>query len=483
MVSGSWWVVCFAGLLTVAACDAGDEESQGASGAGGQVAGAAAAGTGVGAGGTAATDGGAAAGGTPHAAGTSGDGGTHEGSAAAGAEANDAGASAAGSASGGAPETGGLGGQSAGGDASGGEAGQGEAAPAVAYVSSLLGELVVASLDPTSGAPTPLPSSPVDVAGSLHGVAVGADGKFLFVAAEPDRIDTYPIAADGSLPAEPSSSAPVDDDNLLLAIALDPLGRFAYGLSPFSKSIYAFSVEPSTGVLTPSAEPLLVGSAPDHRGPAFAAVDPTGRFVYVTQLPVGPSPDDGIRGYRVDPTSGELTELANSPFADGNVAAGALVFRPDGKFLFSSGGGVNAFAIDDDGNLGLVEGSPFSLDVQSDPWAPNIAIDPQGKLLYVTNFGPTRHVTGFAIDALSGALEPVPGTPITTAAPYSLALGPGGRVLYVGDDNGEISAFKVHRPSGRLSALENSPFPVGGAEAHFAFVTLPGALRATSGSR
>ena len=120
----------------------------------------------------------------------------------------------------------------------------------------------------------------------------------------------------------------------------------------------------------------------------------------------------------------------------------------------------------------MVEGSPFSLDVGSDPWAPNITIDPQGKLLYVCNFGLTRHITGFAIDAVSGALEQTPG-PVTTSAPYSLALGPGGRFLYVADDDGVTSVFRVARPTGALSKLDASPFPFGGLEADFAFVTLP----------
>ncbi|HYQ15319.1 MAG TPA: beta-propeller fold lactonase family protein, partial [Polyangiaceae bacterium] len=233
-----------------------------------------------------------------------------------------------------------------------------------------------------------------------------------------------------------------------------------------------FKVDPLSGALTLSGDSLKLGAGPDHRAPAFVAPEPTGHFVYVTQLAAGVQPDDGIRGYSVDQTSGELTELPGSPFNAGNVIAGAIVFRPDGKFLFSSGNGVNAFAIGAQGQLTLVDGSPFSTDVQSDPWAPNITIDPAGKLLYVSNFGPTRHVTGFKIDPISGALEQA-GAPVTTTSPYSLALGPGGRFLYVGEDTGEIAVFKVSRPSGQLTALDGSPFQFGGLEPDLAFLTLP----------
>lgn len=409
-------------------------------------------------------------------AGTAGQAGRDPGRAGTGSgEDGDAGAGRGGEPGRGAAGSGGDGGdRNQGGEGNqGGGGGEDAAAPGVAYISTFIGDLLVASLDPESGAPTLLPSSPIAVDGFSHGVAVSPDARFLFVPAQPARIDTYPIAVDGSLPTEPSSSAEVDDDNPMLSVALDPLGRFAYGVSPFSQTVYAFTIEPASGALTLSGDPISIGTPPDHRAPAFVGPAPSGRFVYVTQMAAGPAPDDGIRAYRVDQTNGRLTELAESPFQAGNVVAGAVVFTPDGKFMFTSGGGVNAFKVDtESGKLELVAGSPFSLDVQSDAWAPNLAIDPEGKLLYASNFALTRHVSGFAIDPESGALSPVPGSPASTPSPYSLALGPGGRFLYVGDDTGQISVFRVARPSGRLVELDDSPFPFGGLEADFAFVSL-----------
>jgi 6-phosphogluconolactonase (cycloisomerase 2 family) len=462
------WLVLLVGCVAVAACDSSDEEDgggdAGSGGASGGKAGSSSGGTASGAAGK------AGGGGSSSKAGGGGSGGSAAGIAGAGGEeAGGAAPDSAGAA--GAPS--GVGGEGGLGGGEGGAGGTGEQPEAVAYVSTVLGELLVASLDPESGVPTLLPSSPIEVDGFLHGVAVHPTGKLLFVPAEPARIDTYPIAADGSLPEQPSFSAAVEDDSPMLGVALDPLGRFAYGVSPFSKTIYVFTVDQTTGELTPSAEPLLVGSEPDHRSPAFVAPDPTGQFVYVTQMAAGPAPDDGIRGYSVDQTTGELTELDASPFNAGGVIAGAIVFRPDGKFLYSSGAGLNAFAIGDDGDLTLVEGSPFTLEVDSDDWAPNITIDPQGKLLYVSDFLLTRRISGFSIDQQSGALTAVPGPQPTTAAPYSIALGPGGRFLYVADDNGETSVFGVARPSGTLTALANSPFPFGGLEADIAFAVLP----------
>lgn len=466
------WLACGLGLVTSIACEssnggatpdgqAGRAGSTGVSGAGGDdgaEAGSSSAGSSSGGNGSS-----GGMGGTSGMSGMSGSAGSPGGEAGAGAP------------SGGAPDgaPGGAPGESGAGGVGG--ASDDDDAPAIAYISTLLGELLVASLDPKTGVPELLPSSPIELDGFVHGVVVSPNRRFVYVPAEPTRIDTFPIQADGSLPQEPSSSAEVDDDNVMLSLALDPLGRFAYGVVPFSKTIHVFKVNDATGALTPSGEPLLVGPGPDHRRPAFVAPSPDGRFVYVTQLADGaPAEDNGIRCYGVDQTTGELSELASSPVNDGDVTAGALVFRPDGKFLYSSGGGVSAFAVDEaSGELELVPGSPFSQDVQSDPWAPNLAMDPAGKRLYASNFVQTQNITGFDIDPTTGALQQLPGAPVRTAAPYSIALAPSGRFLYVGDDNSELSAFSVSGATGALTKVVGSPFSFGGLEADLAFVTLP----------
>lgn len=463
------WLACGLGVVVLVACESSDDGDSpgGEAGRGGSAGTSGAAGNGGKAGSGSA--------GTPSGgkAGSGGSAGQNGGGGKAGSSTGEAGESSGGASAGAPGGEGGSGEGGAGGE--GGDSGDDNGGPAVAYVSTLLGELLVASLDPTTGVPELLPSSPVEVDGLLNGVVVSPDRKFVYIPVEPARIDTYPIQADGSLPEEPSTSVELDEEATVLTMALDPLGRFAYSVSPFTQTIYTFKVNATTGALTPSGEPLLVGPAPEHRSPAFLAPDPSGRFVYVTQMSDGaPTDDDGIRCYSVDQTTGELSELASSPFDLGAIPGGVIAFRPDGKFLYSTGGGLNAFAVNQDtGELDLVEGSPFSADVQSDPWAPNIAIDPRGKRLYISNFIQTQNITGFVIDNVTGALQKLPGDPVRTAAPYSIALGPGGRFLYVGDDNGEFSAFGVSRETGALTKLAGSPFAFGGLEADIAFVTLP----------
>lgn len=386
----------------------------------------------------------------------------------------------AGEGGGSAGEGAGSAGEGGGDDGAAGAGGEGGTPPLpghmYGYVSTLLGDILLCAIEPATGKPTLLPDSPLEVTGFLHGVEVAHSGKFLFVLADPSRVETYPIDADGGLPAEPTWAETVDDDNPLLALTLDPQDRFAYAASPFSQAIHRFAIDAETGAFDVVGEPLLVGPGPTHRSPAYVAAHPGGHFVYVTQLPdpAAPEEDNGIRGYRVDQQTGELNELPNSPFSEGDVLGGAIVFRPDGKFLFSSGGGLNAFAVDTEtGTLTLVEGSPFTDDVGSDPWARNIAVDPQGKFVYVSQFLLSQHLSGFAIDPTTGALEEVPGSPVTTSAPYSIAIEPTGRFLYVGDDSGRVPAFALNRASGAMTVIEGSPFEFGGLEPEFAFVTRP----------
>lgn len=338
----------------------------------------------------------AGAGGVTGASGAAGEGGA--------AESSGTGAGAAASASGAAAEGGAAG---ASGAISGHE---------LVYVSRILGGILACSLD-GDGIPTLLPGGPIRPTGHATSLAVHPTQKFVYVADEDKHVYVFPIGADGSLPTEPSSS--VATSSYPLSLAIEPRGRFAYVASDQGTAIDAFAIDSDTGALTAVGEPLLVGDGPDHSQPAFIATEPGGHFVYVSQRT-----QQGIRGYAIEPTSGALSEIEGSPFAASglppgdNLWGGAIVFKASGDFAFTSGGALNAFSLDPtSGKLTLVEGSPFTLDVQSDPNAPNLAIDPQGKYIYATRFLLNNHVSGFAIDPTNGKLDAVPARPSPLSRP------------------------------------------------------------------
>ena len=148
------------------------------------------------------------------------------------------------------------------------------------------------------------------------------------------------------------------------------------------------------------------------------------------------------------------------------------MFTPNGSYLYSSGNGLNAFKIEATGKLTSVPGSPFTLDVGSDSTASNLTMDPRGELVYATQFQPKQLVLGFAIDPSIGKLSPVPGSPVNSAAPYSVAFDPSGHFVFVGSDGGQVAVFSVSRPSGSLKPIAGSPFELGGLQPELAFAAL-----------
>jgi DNA-binding beta-propeller fold protein YncE len=85
-----------------------------------------------------------------------------------------------------------------------------------------------------------------------------------------------------------------------------------------------------------------------------------------------------------------------------------------------------------------------------------IAIDPTGSFLYVSNSGDGT-VSAYTINATSGALTVVPGSPFTasgtasTITPTALAIDPSSQYLYVANgDAGTISVFTITPVTGVL---------------------------------
>ncbi len=278
--------------------------------------------------------------------------------------------------------------------------------------------------------------------GQLYAVSVDPTQRFVYTAEQGTKKDQH-LRHCGRWHAARAASSSTTIAGRPTSLTLAAQGRFAYvASSDEDKGIYAFSVDATSGALTAAGDPMQLAQA----SPAYLAAEPTGHFLYVTQNGVF-----GIRGYSINQTSGALSELETSPYGSTQVFAGAIAFHPGGGFLFTSGAGLNAFAIDaTTGALTLVDGSPFSTEVSSDPSASNLTVEPRGKYLYVTSFLNPPRVFGFAIDSSNGKLTAVPGEPIKGGSPYSLGVEPSGRFVFAGNDDGTTSVFSLQRTNGTL---------------------------------
>jgi 6-phosphogluconolactonase len=78
------------------------------------------------------------------------------------------------------------------------------------------------------------------------------------------------------------------------------------------------------------------------------------------------------------------------------------------------------------GALKEIAGSPFA--AGDSPWS--LAVDPSGKFVYVANRGGA--VSGYKIDPSTGALRAIAGSPFAPGyGPVSVAVDPSGKFAYV----------------------------------------------------
>jgi 6-phosphogluconolactonase (cycloisomerase 2 family) len=218
-------------------------------------------------------------------------------------------------------------------------------------------------------------------------------------------------------------------------------------------TIDAWSVNLSDGALTTvSGSPFSLGLLSVGQG---VAANSTAQVLYVA--------DAGrIDAMKAD-SSGALTPLSGSPYLTGGNLY--LTLDPQNRFLFASNddppGSVFAFTVDaTSGALTSVAGSPFTISSSSGNTQPAaIAVDLTGQYVY-TALPATNQVAAFSIASASGALSPVAGSPFATGnSPVALAAVNG--FLYVSNaKDGTTSGYSIDPATGVLTRLAGSPFPI-----------------------
>ena len=116
------------------------------------------------------------------------------------------------------------------------------------------------------------------------------------------------------------------------------------------------------------------------------------------------------------------------------------------------------------GALTSISGSPFSALAPPPSYCclQTMVISPSGKFIYVALYQGQigNKIATFAIDGRSGAVTLV-GSPIyTAAAPVGLSIDPAENFLYVAATHGSVSVYQINDLSGELTEIDGSPYLV-----------------------
>ena len=227
------------------------------------------------------------------------------------------------------------------------------------------------SFDTNSGVLTPVPGSPFAAGNTpVQAAQAGNQGKFLYVSDNGDSAggilgftidpNTGALApmSGSPFPTGPAGSFPGPS-------ALIANGNFLYvalaGTVNANNQIIVFSIDPNTGSLTPIAgSPFACGN-----DPLYMAIVPittsSQAFLYTANIQ-----DNTISAFTVNDTTGALTPISGSPFAGAATLAGIAVSPTAANsgnfFLYAAdqSGRILGYAIDGStGALSPIAGSPF----------------------------------------------------------------------------------------------------------------------------
>ena len=195
-------------------------------------------------------------------------------------------------------------------------------------------------VDPTTGALTIAPNSPVHASSPIH-LVVEPSGNFVYV---PDSqnalINIFSIDSTGNMTLKvpftvPTGAVPGTDAPLF--IEAHPNGKFLFTAN--RGSVAAYVIDSTTGALSYAPNsPFNTSSL--QIAPLLLTLDASGTFLYVAD-----TGNNGIAGFTVNGTTGALALINGSPFPGASVSD--LVPNPAGPQLYVHiGNSINVYAID-----------------------------------------------------------------------------------------------------------------------------------------
>jgi 6-phosphogluconolactonase len=292
----------------------------------------------------------------------------------------------------------------------------------------------ISSYSITSGSPAAV-SGTTKTGTTPMGLAIDPGGKFLFVANQgSSNVSVFSIKGTGltAVPGSPFTTIPAGlsypNGTLPAAVAVSNSGKFLYVANQLANFVSAFSINSTSGALTPLGVPFYnVGTSPSGLG-----ISPNGGFLYVANAG---SDSNDISAFAIcdnvvnscaNPTSpdGTLTQVAGSPFPAG-LGPVAIAFDLNFNFAYVVDEGSNTVS---QYSYGTGDGiltplSPATISTGTTPVSIAVRVGATGTNIGNTTTNPTDYVyvanngsgsiSTYTLATSTGILN-VSGTPITT---------------------------------------------------------------------
>ncbi len=297
--------------------------------------------------------------------------------------------------------------------------------------------------------------------------------------ATPGLVTAYAIDYQSGALTQLSDSPIPSGGNNPVKIVASPNGQSIYVLNHDTSSVVQFSIGTDGKLYPAKTYSVVQGNGLIGSFPTSAAVDPAGKFLYITFTyqngftTVKPGPG-GIATFPINADGSLGTPLTNTTI--GTTSANPLPYIPVGNnpvgiAIPATGGFV--YVIDQEspltssahgvllsfaetttsGALTQISGAYFG-GVAAGTTPSALAEDPSGHFIYVTDQA-TNQLYGYAVNA-----TPTPGTPLamlnspfsTGLYPLGLTIDPRGTFVYVVNfASSTIGAYVINKSTGALS--------------------------------
>ncbi|HEX4582209.1 MAG TPA: beta-propeller fold lactonase family protein [Acidobacteriaceae bacterium] len=245
------------------------------------------------------------------------------------------------------------------------------------------------------------------------------------------------------------------------------VGSYTY-VGTQTGTLVGYSVSSTGALATLSGSPNQFATASINA----LAVTPSNAFLYAGVAGIG------LYGLTINSGTG-VTSLINTSALVQDIAPLAMTVDPSGKFLLVAGlasgvAAVGEYAINSDGTLSEVQGSPVSITFPSGTDTTNlavtrIAVAPNSSYVFVTlgqlGVAPLPFNTSGGLSPNTQIIKPLTSSGIANQD-LGVAVNAGSTALFVGETNAGVRVFTI---GSTFTEISGSPFKAGSQPRSLAF--------------